>query len=44
MMVEVSREESPFGESGKVMIGEVFFEDFFLLLFARTKPITPSTA
>jgi len=37
------REDSPVGESGKVMIGEEFFEDFFLLL-VLTVPIMPSAA
>ena len=44
MLAEVSREESPFGESGKFIIGEVVSQDFFLLLFVLTKPITPPTA
>jgi len=36
-------EESPVGESGKVLIGEDFFEDLFLLLLL-TEPIIPSAA
>ena len=36
-------EESPVGESGKVIIVEEFFADFFLLL-VLTKPIIPSVA
>ena len=36
-------EESPVGESSKVIIGEEFFEDLFLLL-VLTKPIIPSAA
>ena len=42
--VEVSREESPLGESSRVIMGEVDLGDFFLLLLALTKPITPSVA
>ena len=36
-------EESPVKESGKVIIGGEFFEDFFLLL-VLTEPIIPSAA
>jgi hypothetical protein len=36
-------EESPVGESGKVVIGKDFFEDLFLLL-VLTEPIIPSEA
>jgi len=36
-------EESPVRESGKVIIGEELFKDFFLLL-VLTKPIIPSAA
>ena len=36
--------KSPFGESGIVIIGEVIFEDLFLLLLVITEPITPSAA
>lgn len=44
MLTEVSREEYPFGESGKLIIGEVILEDFFLLLVVLTEQITPSAA
>ena len=40
----VSKEDSPFGETGKVIIGEVTFEGFFLLLVVLTELITPSVA
>jgi len=43
ILVETSTEESPVRESGKVMIGEEFLEDFFLLL-VLTVPIMPSAA
>ena len=36
-------EESPVGESGKVIIGEELFEYFFLIL-VLTEPIIPSAA
>jgi len=39
----VLTEDSPVGESGKVIIGEEFFEDFFLVL-VLTEPIIPSMA
>ena len=42
--VEVSREEYPLGESGKVIIGEVVLEELFLLLPVLTEPIRPSAA
>ena len=42
MSAKISREESPLGESGKVIMGEVGLDDFFLLLLALIVPITPS--
>jgi len=36
-------EESPVGESSKVIIGEEFFEDFFLLLVLIEPIIPPAT-
>ena len=42
--MDVSMKEYPFSESGKMIIGEVVLEDFFLLLPVLTEPITPSVA
>lgn len=41
--MEILAEESPVGESSKVMIGEELLEDYFLLL-VLTIPIMPSVA
>ena len=41
---EVSREESPLGESGKVIIGVVDLDCFFLIFDVLTVPITPFAA